>query len=425
MSGWATVPFEQLYAEPSRNGLNRPSRVRGSGFKMINMGELFAHDRIQNQPMELVPMNEVEQAKYNVLRGDLLFARQSLVASGTGKCSIVLSVRELTTFESHLIRVRLDQTKADPLFYYYYFSSPQGKGNVQSLVMQVAAAGIRGTELARLEVPGPDLETQRRIAAILSAYDDLIENNARRIAILEEMARNLYREWFVHFRFPGHEGVAMRETEMGLVPEGWQVVRYTDMVDVLSGGTPKTSISEYWDGNIPWFTPRDRPDSFYVLDTAKKITELGLSKCNSQLYPSSTVFITARGTVGECAIAATPMAMNQTCYALRGRNGLSQFLVFLQTLELVDALKTNATGAVFDAIVIETFRQRLILKPPRELMVRFNEIVSPIFETVKVLQTKQVNLRRTRDLLLPRLVSGELDVSELEIAGAAAPTVEA
>src|SRR5579883_414571 len=154
---WPSVEFGQLYAVPSRNGLNRPRGVRGTGYKMVNMGELFAYDRISDQPMERVAMSEREQFVYSVQVGDLLFARQSLVADGTGKCSIIHSVQEVTTFESHIIRVRLRQEVAIPAFYYYYFRSPQGRGNIQTLVMQVAAAGIRGSELSTLQVPLPPL----------------------------------------------------------------------------------------------------------------------------------------------------------------------------------------------------------------------------------------------------------------------------
>lgn len=315
------------------------------------------------------------------------------------------------------LKLRPDRKQADAKFLFYYFASPEMVHHIRSIAIGSSVPGISLGILKSLSVVLPPLPVQRRIAAILSAYDDLIENNQRRIAILEELARSLYREWFVHFRFPGHEDVRFVERDGVRTPEGWDVVRYTDLVDVLSGGTPKTSVSEYWDGDIPWFTPRDRPDSFFVFDTAKRITNLGLSKCNSKLYPQDTVFITARGTVGECAITAVPMAMNQTCYALKGRFLSSQYLVFLMTLELVEALKKNATGAVFDAIVVDTFRQRFIVKPPHELATQLATFLEPSFLMIKTLQLKQVNLRRTRDLLLPRLVSGELDVSELEIAG--------
>lgn len=213
---WERVPFESLYAIPSKNGLTRPARVRGSGYKMINMGELFAHDRIGAIDMELVPMNEKELETMLVDEGDLMFARQSLVLSGAGKCSIVKTVSEETTFESHIIRVRLKKDIAYPNFFFYYFKSPQC--GIKSIVTQGVQAGIRGNDLKTLPVALPPMDEQIKIADILVQYDDLIENNRRRIQLLEESARLLYQEWFVHLRFPGHEQVKITDG----VPEGWR-----------------------------------------------------------------------------------------------------------------------------------------------------------------------------------------------------------
>jgi type I restriction enzyme S subunit len=176
---WPTATLESLYADPSRNGLTRPKRTRGQGYPIIYMGKIFAHERIGNIATDRVPMSDREIDLFAVRAGDLLFARQSLVAAGAGKCALVRCTAETTTFESHFIRVRLDQRKADPEFFHDYFLSPLGKANVPSLVMQVAAAGIRGSELATLHVPVPPLSTQRRIADILSAYDDLGEGRSR------------------------------------------------------------------------------------------------------------------------------------------------------------------------------------------------------------------------------------------------------
>lgn len=163
---WNTIRFGDLYAEDSRNGLTKPSKVRGSGYKMINMGELFANDRIYDIPMELVPLKDSEKKNAKVEKGDLLFARQSLVLEGAGKCSIVLDVSSLTVFESHLIRVRLDKERANPLFYYYYFKSPLSP--VSTIVSQCAQAGIRGSDLQELEIVFPSLPTQNRIASVLA-----------------------------------------------------------------------------------------------------------------------------------------------------------------------------------------------------------------------------------------------------------------
>ena len=259
------------------------------------------------------------------------------------------------------------------------------------------------------------LPTQRKIAAILSTYDDLIENNTRRIKILEEMAQAIYREWFVHFRFPGYEGVRMVVSELGLIPEGWEVVSFTDIADVLSGGTPKTTVKEYWGGPIPFFTPKDASDSFYVTDTEKNITDLGLTRCNSKLYSKDTVFITARGTVGKVVMSSNEMAMNQSCYALQGKSTITQHFLFLAIRQQVDYLKKNTGGATFDTIIVDTFRLMQIIRPDPKVISEFSMIIKPFMDSILNLLTQNINLRRTRDLLLPKLISGELDVSELDI----------
>ena len=273
-----------------------------------------------------------------------------------------------------------------------------------------AIQNINTDILRKTEIPYPPLPVQKRIAGILSAYDDLIENSQRRIRILESMARSLYREWFVHLRFPGHERHSRVASPVGEVPKGWGTVAFTEIADVLSGGTPKTGVPEYWDGEIPFFTPRDAPSGFYVQDTDKHVTELGIAKCSSECYPPDTVFITARGTVGKVALPSVPMAMNQSCYALRGKQGISQRFLYLMTLEQVDYLKTNTGGATFDTIIVDTFRRMFVVRPPYTLVTRFTGSVDAIFDQVNALQRQVQNLRRTRDLLLPRLLSGQIEV---------------
>jgi type I restriction enzyme S subunit len=270
-----------------------------------------------------------------------------------------------------------------------------------------AVPGVNRNHLHAMDVRVPPLPVQRRLAGILSAYDELIENNQRRIKILEEMARSLYREWFVHFRFPSHDKVKMVPSSLSDIPKGWAVVPFTELADVLSGGTPKTDVAEYWNGEIAFFTPRDVSDCFYIQDTDKHVTALGLSKCASELYPPETVVITARGTVGKVVLPSMPMAMNQSCYALRGKTGIPQRFLFLLTMEQVEYLQTNTGGATFNTIVVDTFRRMRVVKPPRELVARFARETDAVFEQVNILERQIRNLRRTRDLLLPRLLSGQ------------------
>ncbi|MCB1089800.1 MAG: restriction endonuclease subunit S, partial [Verrucomicrobiae bacterium] len=189
-----------------------------------------------------------------------------------------------------------DPSRIDKRFLYHLLNTNGYRAQVRG---SATGATVRHTAPGRIKecrVRYPrDIRVQAKVADILSAYDDLIENNRRRIALLEEAARLLYREWFVHFRFPGHEHVPLID---GL-PEGWERQAASAVMDVLSGGTPKTGNATFWDGDIGFFTPKDATDTPYVLTTEKTITEEGLRACNSKLYPTDTLFITARGTVGK------------------------------------------------------------------------------------------------------------------------------
>lgn len=313
-------------------------------------------------------------------------------------------------FPDSIVGFIADPQKADVRFIKYYIDTL--KLEMQSISRGTTQDNLSLDKLLTIDFNIPPIPLQHRIADILSTYDDLIENCQQRVKILEDMARNLYREWFVRFHFPGHEQVKMVSSSLGEIPEGWEVKAFTEIADVLSGGTPKTIINKYWNGSIPFFTPRDAPADFYIIDTEKHITELGLSSCASELYPADTIFITARGTVGKVALPAIPMAMNQSCYALRGKNGLTQRYLFLLTLQQVDYLRTNTGGATFDTIVVDTFRRMQIVKPPINLIVNFTQHIDAMFEQVNLLQHKIQTLRRTRDLLLPRLMSGEIDIKE-------------
>lgn len=184
---WEEDIFENLYLVPSKNGLTKPSSIRGSGYKMINMGELFENDKIGNIPMALVPLSEAEKSNNKVEVGDLLFARQSLVISGAGKNSIVVEADEYTTFESHLIRVRLNTEKVNAFFYHYYLNMPSSP--VKNIINYANQAGIKGSDLAKIYVAVPSLEEQNAIVAkieqeeqYVDACKKLIEINKQKIS---------------------------------------------------------------------------------------------------------------------------------------------------------------------------------------------------------------------------------------------------
>ena len=248
-----------------------------------------------------------------------------------------------------------------------------------------------------------DVSQQVEIASILSAYDDLIENNRRRIQLLEQAARLLYKEWFVRLRFPGHEYVKVKDG----VPEGWERKTALEVMDVLSGGTPKTTVPGYWGGDIPFFTPKDATDCLYTFSTERTLTEDGLRNCSSRLYPKDTIFITARGTVGKLTLAQTDMAVNQTCYALIAHPPLNQHFLYFALVEGVEQFRSRAVGSVFDAIIRDTFKQIPFLVPDQAVIRMFSKRVTPMIRQIDVLSHETRKLAQSRDLLLPRLMSGE------------------
>jgi type I restriction enzyme S subunit len=307
-------------------------------------------------------------------------------------------------FPDSVIGFIADDSQCDARFIKYKFDTI--KQRYQQVSQGAAQDNLSLEKLLAFKLIVPRVDEQRRIADILSAYDDLIENNRRRMALLEEAARQLYREWFVRLRFPGHEHTRI----INEVPEGWEQTNASQAMSILSGGTPRTSVPDFWDGDIPFYTPKDASEHCYVLETERSMTELGLHNCNSRLYPRDTVFISARGTVGKLNLAYQPMAMSQSCYALVGKGHVSQFFLYCALQESIEHLKQHAVGAVFNAIVVDTFKRIPFLVPDVKNVRLFEETVAPMLNQVGNLMQQNQKLRAARDLLLPRLMSGEIAV---------------
>ena len=190
-------------------------------------------------------------------------------------------------------------------------------------------------------------------------------------------------------------------------------VPFTSVIQILGGGTPKTGNPLFWNGNVPFFTPKD-VGAPYTLTTEKTITEDGLAHCNSRLYPVNTVFVTARGTVGKVGMPGVPMAMNQSCYALVGK-GIDQLMGYFYTMHTVQALKHKASGAVFDAITTRDFETESIQLIADDTATEFLSLAKPMFDQILSNSIENHRLAALRDALLPRLMSGEIDVSEIDL----------
>lgn len=394
------VKFGELYAEPVRNGLTRPTRVRGAGYRMVNMGELFAFDRINGQEMELVPLNERELRVATLNEGDLLFARSSLKMEGTGKCSIVAGVPETTTFESHLIRARLNTEIADPRFYFYYFQSRHGRTTVLSIAKQVGAAGLAGSQLGTLSIPFPSLSTQSATADILWQYDDLIDNNNRRIKLLEDAARLLYDEWFVRLRFPGHEHTPVNDG----VPEGWERRPFSSLADFMNGfafkpihlgdtGLPIVKIPELRAGPL---TKTPRNDGKLVPDRYRVDT--------------GDILFSWSGTLLVNIWSWGPALLNQHLFKVTTCEAEHRGLVYLGLIHALEAFHNQTTGATMKHFRKGALDTICTLVPPVMLAREFESVIGPLLDQRTILRRQNGMAAAARDLLLPRLMSGEVAV---------------
>lgn len=322
------------------------------------------------------------------------------------------------------------------------------------------------SKIVSYETRLPPVDVQKDIARFLWAISDKAALNQKINQTLEEIAQAIFKSWFVDFdpvkakmaaleaggseadallaamrttsgksdeqlerikaespeRYAELEATAelfpsaMQESELGEIPEGWEVLPLSNMVDLIGGGTPKKSEPSYWNGDICWFSVKDAPSdgNVFVIDTEEKITDVGLSASSTKLLPIGTTIITARGTVGKLALTGVVTAMNQSCYGVVGNDGAGPYLNYLRINRAVDTLRRNTHGAVFDTITRTTFETVVQPQPCLKLRQRFEKVVEPVFEAIKRNLHQSETLCELRDTLLPKLLSGELTIPEAE-----------
>ena len=253
--------------------------------------------------------------------------------------------------------------------------------------------GMSKEALLDMQLPIPSLTRQREIVAEYETLTNRIHLNNQMIQHLEATAQALYRKTFVD------------NIDKENLPEGWRMGKFTEIVRICGGGTPSTDEANYWqNGVIPFYSPGDKTNSYYSLRTEKHITEDGLAHCSSKLYPQNTSFVTARGaTTGGLAMAGCEMAMNQTCYALIGKDASIPFYVHQLVIETMASLKKEAVGATFEALVTKDFDNTEILIAPKEKVMAYNEEVAIVYHHILLKQQENEKLAELQSLLLAKM----------------------
>jgi len=441
VSEWREVTVDQIRASSDYSLATGPfgssigsKYFQKSGVPVIRGSNLSEQvgTRLLEDDLVFLSLEKAAQFRRSIVRpGDLVFTCWGTV----GQVGII---DERSRFKEYVIsnkqmKLTPDPCQADSLFLYYCFSGPELSSLIKQQAIGSSVPGFNLGQLKAIRLSIPPLDEQHAIARLLGSLDDKIYLNGQTNRTLHEMGRTLFGSWFVEFdpvvaRAAGRTpfGITARvaplfptefvESDKGPVPQGWHSVPFSALVNILSGGTPKTSVPDYWSGDIPWFSVVDTPGpgDVFVVDTQRKITQRGLNESAAELLEEGTTIITARGTVGNVAVVGTPMAINQSCYGLTGKSGLGPYFVYYATLEALEDLLQRTHGSVFSTITKMTFDSVALVEPPTEIAQAFEEEVGRLLQRIKASLEESRTLAELRDFLLPRLLSGEIQSHRAE-----------
>lgn len=376
----------------------------------------------------------IERGERNISESGLRSSSARLLPAGTVLLSsrapigyVAIAANPVSTNQGFRSRVLRDGNV--PEFFYYLMSS--SKALLESRANGTTFKEISGSSLKQIRLLVPPIKEQQAIASMLGVLDDKIQLNRRMNETLESIAQTLFRSWFVDFdpvrakadgREPygmdcetaSHFPSAFQPSKLGDIPLDWQIAPLTAHVEILGGGTPKTSVAEFWGGGIPWVSVVDTVPGPYIIRTAKTVSETAVARGAAKMLPAETVVLTARGTVGNSALMAVPMSMNQSCYGLRGKDGVGQVFLLQRTRDQVAQLKASSHGSVFDTITTQTLNGLLVVWPATRCMEAFEDRARPLFDQILADMRQSLTLEAIRNALLPKLLSGELRVTDAE-----------
>ena len=390
MKGWKEIRFGDALEEPVRNGIYKSKEFHGDGVKIINMGELFSHPRLRDIPMKRIILTEKEKSKSLVKNGDLIFARRSLTAEGAGKCSIALNISEETTFESSIIRARLNKEIALPLFLFYFFNSIYGKYLLGTILRQVAVSGITGADLSDLNILLPPLPEQRAIAAVLGSLDDKVDLLHRQNATLEAMAEALFRQWF------------MIEAK-----EGWKRQPLSSIAEFLNGLAcqkykPKNSIERLPVLKIRELTSGISADSDWA---ASDVPKEYIIKAGDVIFSWSGSLLVKIWHGEQCFL-------NQHLFKVTSATYPKWFYYFWCKYHLREFISISESHATtMGHIKRSDLDAAVVAVPSCQELKKMSEMMEPLLSKFVYNQTQILTLEKLRDTLLPKLMSGEVRVA--------------
>ncbi len=427
-SAWARCRLADI-CESVDYGYTTSASSMPSGPRFLRITDIVK----ENVDWHKVPFcnaEERELEKYRLHHGDIVIAR---TGASTG-ASAYIQEPPKAIFASYLVRLKIGQL-ADARFVSYYLKSKYFWDYMYGVLGEKSAQpNASAKTLTQALIFLPPLPVQRNIAAVLGSLDDKIELNRRMNETLEEMARALFKSWFVDFdpvraKMEGRQPVGMddetaalfpdsfEDSALGEIPKGWSFAPIGEAVRTVGGGTPSTKEPSFWDGGVHcWATPKDlsKLRDPILLDTERKVTDAGLAKISSGLLPVGTVLLSSRAPVGYLAITQVPIAVNQGFIAMICDGPLTNHYVLHWARVAMEQIKGRAGGTTFQEISKTNFRPIQVLVPSREVLAAFEAQVAPLYDKISANLRQSATLASIRDALLPKLLSGEVRVREVE-----------
>ena len=357
-----------------------------------------------------VTESHVERLKrHKLAKGDIVYGRRGDI----GRQALVRDENIGWLCGTGCLKISLGDSPLISEFLHRYLSTKAVVSWIEGQAVGATMPNLNTGILERVPVFYPkDKTTQKKIAAILSAYDELIENNQRRIALLEKMAEEIYREWFVRLRFPGHE----KMKKVKGVPEGWEIDRVDSIGKIVTGKTPSTDNPRYFGGPYFFIKTPDMHGNIFIVETEEMLSQNGLDSQPSQTIPRGSICVSCIGTGGIVSITTSECQTNQQINSVVVRNPSDLEWAFFTLRNLREAIQMfGATGATMTNLSKGKFSSLKILRPNKSIVLKYHALVNPIFVQMQSILQQTMILRSTRDLLLPRLISGKLSVEHLDI----------
>ena len=405
------VKLGELYEV--HNGLSKGRQFFGSGYPFLSFSTVFNNWFLPSTLDSLVQSSEKERTACSIKRGDVFITRTSETMDELGMSSVALRDYPNATYNGFTKRLRPITDNVIPEYIGYYLRSPKFRGKFMAFSTMTTRASLANADLLGMEVEIPSKEEQHRIATILSRYDSLIENYQKQIKLLEEAAQRLYKEWFVDLHFPGHENTKI----VNGVPEGWEKKKLADVCDTIGGGTPSTKVVSYYEGGtISWVTPTDitKNNSLCLLSTEKKITHEGLNHSSAKMLPKEAILMTSRASVGFFGICDFEVCTNQGFISCVPFEKDFQMYLLCNLINRVEEIRIKAGGSTYLEISKSVFRNFDIICPAQSVIKDFQGKAHSLLERTRII-AKQIRLiTEARDRLLPKLMSGEIDIKRPE-----------